>query len=335
MAASPTLRGTPVELPRVLSARRARSFGLSRSAVRHGIARRGWQPLIRGVVLTSPDAPTRDDWALVGMELTGPRSALSGWDALRTVGLGDRNPPSQRVLVLDRGGEHRVAGGVRIRPTRRPYSTSPLPSVHPTLAFVPVVWVPRAIADTALEYRTLPPVRALVTTAIQRGRCRPEALVAELETGPRNGSSTLRRAIEDVIDGARSIAEAEAVDYLRRVTVPAFELNVPIIDQRGALIAVADVLWRELRAIAEIDSVEFHFGEQAWKGTGRRHNRLTSAGLALEHFPPSEIRTRRLDWARSVEDWLRRRAAELGLAYVVGQGPIRPPESGPPPLVLR
>lgn len=322
------------DLPRVLTMADAAELGITRSAIRHAIARHRWLSLARGMVLTAPGPPTRDDWVLVGMAIAGAAAALSGWDALRTYGLGAAEPPSRSVLVLDRGGSHRRIGCVLVRPTSRPYATRLLPFAHPTLPYVPIVPAARAVADTALTYRRFAPVRALATTSVQRRKCSPEELVAELDACPRNGSMMLRRALADVLDGARSIAEAEAVDFLRRASVPAFELNVPILDHTGARISVADALWRELRAVAEIDSKEYHLGEEQWKGTGRRHNRLTTGWLALEHFPPSEIRSRRMDWARDVEIWLRGRARELALPYRPGGGPIRPGPDGPDPLVL-
>lgn len=333
MVADPVHNGVPVELPRVLSVQNARVLGITRPAMRNEIARGRWQRLVPGVVLTERGEPTREDWVLVGIELAGPRAALSGWDALRLKRFAAKNPPTREVLILDRAGEHRVAGLVRIRPTRRTYASSLTSVLHPTLPHVPIVHTARAVADTALAYRTSDAVRALVTSAIQREACTPAELVAELRTAPRNGSAHLRHAVEDVLDGARSIAEAEAVDWLRRVDVPGFECNVPIV-AGGVVVSVADILWRELRAIAEIDSGEFHFHEEDWKRTGRRHNRLTTAGLALEHYPPSEIRGRKLPWARDVEQWLRARARELGVPYIVGTGPMRTPGTAPPPFVL-
>ncbi|MDT4933715.1 MAG: hypothetical protein QOK11_1607 [Pseudonocardiales bacterium] len=231
----------------MLSTATAHRLGLTRSAVRHAIARRGWQRLVPGVVLTAAGPPTRADWIHVGMELTGRQGALSGWDAVRVMGIGSPRAPSEEVLVLDSPGRHRVAGLVRIRPTRRRYQSSPLPCEHPELAFVPIVSAARAVADTAFLYRTFAPVRALTTSAIQRRLCAPDELDAELRSGPRNHSALLRRALADVLDGAQSIAEAEAIDLLRTIGAPAFEVNVPIIDQNGKLLAVADLLWRAAR----------------------------------------------------------------------------------------
>jgi hypothetical protein len=325
--------GFDSELPRVLTLRAAAELGISRAAVRHQLARRRWLPLARGVVLTVPVPPARDDWIHVGMALAGPAAALSGWDALRTYGLGAADPPGPDILVLDRAGSFRRVGCVRIRPTARRYVSHMLPFAHPTLPYVPVVEAARAVADTALLYRRLAPVRALVTSSVQKGKCSLDGLAAELEACPRNGSGMFRRALLDVLDGARSIAEAEAADALSSATVPAFEQNVDVQDATGRLVAETDVLWRELRAVAEIDSREFHFSDGDWEKTLARHNLLTRGGLALEHYTPRTIRSNPKAWAAEVESWLRGRAQELGLPYVPGDGPIRHSDK-PPPFVL-
>ncbi|MCU1656416.1 MAG: hypothetical protein JWO57_1072 [Pseudonocardiales bacterium] len=150
----------------------------------------------------------------------------------------------------------------------------------------------------------------MVTQAIQRRLCTVSELARELAATPRNGSGFLRRALVDVENGAESIAEAEAVELLRRPDIPPFEVNAPIRDG-GRIVAIADVLWRKLRAVLEIDSREYHLGEAEWKATMRRHNALTRRGFAVAHYAPSEIRGRRKEWADEVAHWLRARAREL------------------------
>lgn len=88
-------------------------------------------------------------------------------------------------------------------------------------------------------------------------------------------------------------------------------MNVPVVDERGTVIYVVDLLWRELRAALEIDSREFHFSEADWRAALARHNELTRFGLSVTHYPPSATRAPR--WDAEVAYWLRRRAAELGV----------------------
>jgi hypothetical protein len=306
----------PIDLPRVLTPTLAAACGVSRARVRTEIRRGRWRSLGRGLVLTRPDAPSRADWVLAGLLIAGPEAALSGWDAVRMVGIGERAPPHRPVLVLTtRGGSRRV-GQVWIRKVAPPLASRLSAAEDPLLPLARVVPIARALVDTALADGRVQPVRALVTSAIQRELCSIEELRAQLTLAPRRGSAVLRRALSDAIGGARSVAEADAADRLRAYGVPAFELNVPIVYD-NEVIAVADMLWRELRAVLEIDGREFHFAEADWKATTVRHNRLTSVGLALTHYPPSAIRG--TSWVAEVAHWLRRRADELGLPYRPGK----------------
>jgi hypothetical protein len=294
-----------------------------------------WSRLSRDVVLTVPGPPTRFDWLDVGLELAGRGGAISGWDAVRLVGLGEPEPPSGEVLVLARSGRHRLVGNVRIRPTERDFETWTLAGDDPHLPYAPIARPARAIADTALLYRRAAPVCALVTAAVQRRLCRVEDLVAELEHVPRNDSAHFRRAVADAVGGARSVAEAEAIRLLAAAPVPEFEANVEIIDQYGTVIAVADLLWRGLRAVGEIDSRAYHLDEQGWARTLARHNLLTRCGLAVEHYPPSVVRGGREAWALEVASWLAARAAELGVPFVPARGPRRQRGTPPPLYVVR
>jgi very-short-patch-repair endonuclease len=172
--------------------------------------------------------------------------------------------------------------------------------------------VARAVTDTALATDDERAVRALVSSAVQRRLCSPDRLLAELSTAPRQGSKSLRVALADVVAGARSIAEAEARDLLcARRMIPPFDINAAVRDRDGVVVAVADFLWRQLRAVVEIDSREFHFDEVSWKATMARHNRLTRLGYAVAHYPPSEVRRRGPAWAAEVEAWLVERRREL------------------------
>jgi hypothetical protein len=319
------LRANHCSVPRVLAVSAARELGMSDDAIDYATERHGWQRLTRGMLLTVPGTPSRADWINVGLELAAPTGAISGWDALRIVGLGERNPPTDEVLILSRSGHHRVIGQARIRPTRRAFSTWMLPGEHPDHPYAEVVRTARAVADTALQYRRFQPVRALVTSSVQQRQCAVEELIAELEAGPRNGSAWLRRAVADARGGAKSIAEAEAIDALRGSPLPPFEANVPIMTASGVLIAEADVLWRELRGVLEVNGRRYHFSEDDWENTMKRHGVLSRRQLSVTHSSPSAIRSDPRAWARGVEQWLRARCAELRIAYRPVRDPLRIP----------
>jgi hypothetical protein len=169
------------------------------------------------------------------------------------------------VRVTSPAGMSRVVGGVQLCRTSRPFTWTTVSVLSDELPLLPVVAIARAVADTALRDPDRARVRALVTSSIQRRACRIEDLLAELRAAPRNGSGSLRVALADAVDGARSAAEARALGRLRRAPVPAFEMNVPVM-LAGRASYYVDFLWRALRAVLEIDSREYHF-----RGVAARH----------------------------------------------------------------
>ena len=98
------------------------------------------------------------------------------------------------------------------------------------------------------------------------------------------------------------------------------------------MIAVADLLWRSLRAVLEIDSREYHFSERDRKHTMERHNRLTRSGSAVTHYPPSVIVGSGRGWVDEVRCWLAARSVEIGVHAPSGRCVIRPPATGPVPF---
>ncbi len=307
-----TPNGDP--LPRVIDTAAARELGYTAARIRTELRTTRWRQLVRGIYLTRIDLPERSDWLLAGILLAGPGAVVSGWDAVRARALGSPTAPVDDVLILARAGTNRQAGRVRVRPSARPVSWTRLPLGGSRPFSAPVAHTARAVADTALQYRNLRPVRALVTAAVQQGLCTPDQLAGELADGPRNGSAQLRRALDDVFGGAASIAEAEVADLLRSRRLPPFILNAAILDGYGHHVATADVLWPELRAVLEVDSREHHFLEPQWRSTMRRHNRLLGLGYAVAHYPPVDFRDRPDAVLAEIEAWLSGRTRELGLA---------------------
>lgn len=299
------------ELPRVLVPMLAARLAITRAQIRTEVRRGNWQVLARGAVLTRPDEPTRADWAALGLAVGGRSTALTGWDGLRARGIGAPQPISPTVLLLTREGRSRAVGSAYIRRTDRPYATWSTSADHPTLPFARTVTPARAVVDAALLCSDLRTTRSLVTSAVQRRGCTLADVADELDAARRNGSRWLRQAVHDLGDGARSEAELVAARRLNRADIPAFELNVPVVDEFGRVIFVLDVLWRALRAGLEVDSRECHFSDAEWQATMARHNHLTRFGLSMTHYPPSRIVKRDDPWLSEVADWLHRRAVEL------------------------
>jgi hypothetical protein len=298
-----------VELPRVITPPIAAALHISASRIRTELRRGNWHRIARGVVLARAEDPLRADRAAAGLWLGGPSAALSGWDGARALGVGDRRPPNAPVLVLSCDRDHRTSSQLVVRRTARRYSRVRTSHEAQPYALMHVARAARCVADAALAYQSLSMVRALVTAAVQRGLCHPADLIAEYRTAPRQNSRMLRLALEDVLRGARSVAEAVAAEKLTTARIRPFQLNAEVRDGQGLMIL--DLYWPELRAALEVDSREYHFNESDWKATMARHNRLTALGIAVTHYPPSAIFGRSTAWIDEVRRWLAARAAEI------------------------
>jgi len=149
---------------------------------------------------------------------------------------------------------------------------------------------------------------------VQGGHATVNEIGVELDAGPRRGSALLREALAEIGYGAASAPEARAASALRRAGIDNFEQNV-VLDLRDGVRWIADFYWKRLRAILEIDSVEFHFRTADWTRTLDRHLSLTTHGYSVIHRPPSALRDEGR-FVAEVRAWLVGREAELrrGLA---------------------
>ncbi len=300
-----------VDLPRVLTAPAAATLGVTESKIATAVRRGRWRRLASCVVLTRPDDPLRDDWAMAGLWLGGAAAALSGWDAIALRGVVAHRTLTGPVLVLTDHGRVRQVGGVHLRPTRRRYACWQTSVDDPTLPGARVVGPARAVADAAIGCRDLDRVRAAVASTVQRQVCTVQDLTEELARGPRNGSALLRQALGEAMDGSRSVAEARAARRLHRAGLGPFQQNAPVNRPTGEPAYLADFLWPAAKAVLEIDSREFHFSERDWKATMRRHNDLTSWGYSVTHYPPSAIDGP--GWPGEVRKWLFARQRDLAV----------------------
>ena len=158
-----------------------------------------------------------------------------------------------------------------------------------------------------MTLRRIDDVRALVAEVVREHKASLEALATELQAGPRRGSALLRRALVEIGAGAASAPEAEAARLLRRAKIPGFEQNARIELPDGSYY-IADLYWRELRAILEIDSREYHFSPAGWRATMDRHLVLTTLGYSVVHRPPSALADPAM-FIRDISAWLTGRAA--------------------------
>lgn len=291
----------PDAVPRVISRAEALARGISRAAIGRRLTSGRWRRVLPGVYLTS-DTLTTPDRLDAALAFAGEGAALAGHAALWASQV-RRIPPPARVLVLvPRSNRIESHSWVVVRHTARPIVVEQWSGPRRTEPA-------RAAAEAMLTMRRLDDVRALVARVVQDGHCTVAELGAELAAGPRNGSALFRQALAEVGWGAASAPEAKAARILRRAGLTGFVQNAEIRLSDGSLRRV-DFYWPAVRAVLEIDSVEWHFGVDEWAGTWDRHLDVTTNGYSVIHRPPSAL----ADAGRFVRDvsaWLAGREADL------------------------
>jgi very-short-patch-repair endonuclease len=292
----------PTALPRVLGRDEALRLGFTRNAIEHRLETASWRRVLPRTYLTH-DTLTYDDRVRAALTFAGRAALLSGAVALADQGLRCVSRPDTMLVLVPRSTTCRSTAWVRIRRTRRMPERALLPG--PRRA--PLA---RAVADLALERRRLDDVSALVAEAVRRELCTIEELALELRAGPPNHSAYLRQAIDEVGDGAWSAPEARAATLMRRAHLPQFEQNAGI-DLPDGRYVIVDFLWRGLRAVLEIDSLEHHSLPADADATSDRHLVLEASGFSVVHRAPRYVITQPRAFVDGIGLWLAGRHATL------------------------
>jgi len=242
-----------------------------------------WQRPLPGVVLLGNSPPTRRQLVEAALLYAGPDSVVTGLESCRRHGL--RNTPSDprvHVLVPHRHKARCSDYVIVERTTRMP------PPV--TVDGVPLAPLTRSVLDACRRLRTHDPIKALIAEAVQRRRLAPHHLVHELENGSRRGTAVAREVLNDVVGGARSVAEVDAMRVWERTNLPRPVWNVPLRTARGEHIAVPDA-WLEVGLAWEIDSYEFHYQREDYANTLSRNARYAACGVTVLQTLPNRLRT--------------------------------------------
>lgn len=268
----------------VISRNQTLANGMTASALRQRLRAGGpWQRLLPGVFLAVTGTPSFEERSVAALLYSGAGSLITG---IAAVGLWGLQAPGNTIIdvLIPAARQRRSTGFVRIHPTVR------MPDQVFSVGPVRLVPVARAVADAARGMTRLADVRALVASAVQRGKCRPDLLAAELEAGPVQGSALLRVAVGDVSDGIRSSPEADLKDLLRRAKLPEPVFN-PKLYVGDEFIASPDGWWPEAGIAAEVDSRAYHLSPHDHERTLARDARMAAHGIIVLHFTPRQIRT--------------------------------------------
>jgi hypothetical protein len=259
-----------------------------------------------GIVLLGNGEPD-DEHRIRAALLHGRQGALlTGIHAMRRRGL--RRAPTPRDVHVLVPAERRVAnlGFVHVERTTR------LPRAR-ILGGVPVVPVHRAVVDATRRLRDHDTVLAMMAEAVQRRRCTPSALAHELATGSRSGRAIPTQALAPLLDGAQSVAEADAWRLRRRSGLPECRWNVKLFGPDGQYVASPDAWWDDVGLAWEIDSVSHHTAPDDHAETLARNTRYLLAGVVVVPTLPVRLRS-------EPEQVL----TELRAAYDIARGRPRP-----------
>jgi hypothetical protein len=228
-------------------------------------------------------SPTQRQLEIAALRRSGPGSALTGIAALRHHGV--RVPEHRLITVLVPAGQHRKSCAfVRVWPTTR------MPEFVMADGAVRFTLAGRAVADASRELGSFREVRAVTAAAVQQGRCRLDQLTEELAHGPMRQSAWLRRALAEVADGVRSVAEGDLRDLIIHGQLPHPMFN-PWLYLGGTFLAKPDAWWPAAGVAAEVNSREWHLSPEDWARTQARQTRMSACGIIVLPFTPGQIRT--------------------------------------------
>jgi hypothetical protein len=292
---------------RIVHVSRLERLGLDRTTIaKHCRPGGPWRRLLPGVVKLNNGPPTRDDRRRAALIYCGRRTVLTGADALALYGMERMPSPSGPVHVLidedcRRSGSGRVLAERTIR----------LPVARP--GRWPLAPITRAALDLCRRLTDRNEVRATLAEVVQRGRCSPIELSAELEAGSGRGSALPRAVLREIGVGVRSVAEAQARELVLQSGLPLPLWNPTLFDRSGRFVAMPDVWFDDVALAWEIDSRQWHLGPADHERTLDQHSRLTAAGATVLRSSPTTLA---LDRERVLE--------ELGASYARAASRPRP-----------
>jgi hypothetical protein len=257
--------------------------GLGRSTIAHRCRPGGpWRWLLPGVVMLNNGAPSRTDRRRAGLLYCGDGALLTGLDGLELHGMRRMPAPSGPVHVLV-PADRRRAGSGRVLAERTRRLPVPVPGR------LPLAPVARAALDAARRSRDRNEVRAILAEVVQRGRCTPAELNAELAAGNGRGGALPRAVLREISDGVRSVAEANARRLALRSGLPAPWWNARLYDASGRFIAMPDAWFDDVGMAWEIDSREWHLSPADYDRTMDRRSAMMAEHVVVMHTQPSKL----------------------------------------------
>jgi hypothetical protein len=165
------------------------ALGMPDRAMQYRLRTGPWQALLPGIYLSVAEPPSFAQKEMAALLYAGPDSVVTGPAALTHHGIGSPADAGVIDVLVPIRRQRLDMGFVRLHRTARlPGKTLPAGPVRVALA-------PRAVTDAAWQLTSPAEVRAVVTDAVQSGRCTLDEVAIELNEGPIRGSAALRSVL--------------------------------------------------------------------------------------------------------------------------------------------
>ncbi|RYC09564.1 hypothetical protein [Nocardioides zhouii] len=287
----------------VISLMQLRDHGVTRHQVRAQVSARRWRRVHSQVVAvhTGPLSDIGAQWAAV-LE-GGPQAYLDGASALIAEGLTGFTWDAVRVSV-PMASRARSAPGLLVVRTRRYDPRVVVPS-----------GVPRARPDVAAVHAALwaksdKQAVLLITMAVQQRLTTAERIGQSLLSVHRDKRRRLlHAAVLDLLDGVRSISEAEFAAECRKRGLPKPSRQVVRRGKDGTY--YLDVCWEEWGVVVEIDGIQHSWATNVVQDA-LRHNDVTLDNSVVLRLPLLGLRVAADDFFAQIERALRDRGCPLG-----------------------
>jgi hypothetical protein len=166
----------------------------------------------------------------------------------------------------------------------------------------------RAVVDAARVTSDVRAVRAIFAEAVQAGHADVKALHDELARAKRSRTAIGNRILKEIVDGVRSLPEAELRALVESSSVlPRVLWNPTLVNEDGIQLPTPDGYLADAAIALEVDSREFHLDTAGYQRTMSRGNTLSRYGIIVLHFTPAEIRTSPARVLRTIELTFRER----------------------------
>ncbi|HCT78402.1 MAG TPA: hypothetical protein DGT23_17860 [Micromonosporaceae bacterium] len=270
----------------LIAAGQCRDLGISADKVKHWVRERSWRVITRGVYLVDvhmleakPLTPRR---LIRAAQLAlGPHAVIVLESAAELLGIeGLRRGKQIHVSLEGPYARPRRLGNAVLVPHQLVLRSTDVMEIDG----MRVTSAARTVADLMLKVRRYEAISAL-DHALNRALISEDELpiLYQMMAG-RRGVKSARKWLEQADGRAESPLETRARLRCADGGVPPDDLQVLIQDERGVVIARADMLWRRYRLIGEADGEAAHSMPEPIFRDRVRQNALAAAGFSVVRF---------------------------------------------------